>query len=284
MSPHWCSSSHLPLAGQSHPLCALLTSFPNCNSLLWAADSFVVGWLLITFPCENTTSPVGADDRGSPGQLHVPRAGRLQTLAATCLCFYCRVHSLFFSTPWMTNAFPCEAWTHAGVFLSGFRCKYPRRNWVLWAWGLRARCPNPIGSSVRWARSRTGHLGLCDIYLPAPQEDECWPKLSKFPHFLQLGHLSCVRRVYAGSCFRAGERWQMGQLPCPHTRVGFGVSIEGPDPDWGAPVPQQHFSHLLPTARGHTLNFEHKWPYWIKYVIKWFAGSATVSLILFTYC
>lgn len=146
MSPHWCNSSRLPLAGQSHPLCALLTSFPNCNSLLWAADSFVVVWLLITFPCENTTSPVGADDRGSPRQLCVPRAGRLQTLAATCLCFYCRVHSLFFSTPWITNAFPCEAWTHTGVFLSGFRCKYQRRNWALWHEGCELSVPTPLGA------------------------------------------------------------------------------------------------------------------------------------------
>lgn len=31
----WCHSLDLPFTGQSHPLVALQTSFPNCNSLLF---------------------------------------------------------------------------------------------------------------------------------------------------------------------------------------------------------------------------------------------------------
>lgn len=153
---------------------------------------------------------------GSGGQLSVSRAGRLQTPTATCLCCHHVLCSMFFSIPTVTNVFLGEVQKPKSMPL--FYCLASNVNMrgVTEHCCIRAWYPSSTSTSVGWGR-RTGGLGLC--FKAGLQKDEGWPKVPKFPNFLQMEYLSCVPEGYAGSCFRAAEQWRLGQLPCPLTSV-----------------------------------------------------------------
>lgn len=102
------------------------------------------------------------------------------------------------------------------------------------------------------------------------QESECQPSLCpSVPVFCTAQASQPCTSPCAGTLFRTGEWWQgdSGRVPaclaevCGSGRAGVSVLQEGSVPP---PGPAAQGSTGEPSAC--------EWPYWIKYVIKWFAG------------
>lgn len=138
-----------------------------------------------------------------------------------------------------------------------------------WTRAVCTVCPNWARSGIRCARREQEALfaGLNMVFPSQPcfktglQEHDFQPSLC--PHF-PVFCTAQESQPFAGSLFRTGEQWQgdSGRVPmCLAEGCGFGVSVlqEGPVPPMA----------LLPSTGEPSAPEQ---PYWINYVIKWFAG------------
>ena len=145
-----CSSLDPPLAGQSHPLFALLTSLPNCGSLLFGCRRLC--WCLISVNLSLWKYDFPHRTRWLWALCVVPcLQGRTAlVLMGACLYSYQAVHLVFFSSPQrqMSSSAKHKSPAPRGCFPVWFQTAKLTES--RGAFGLSAQCPSHPNQERSW--------------------------------------------------------------------------------------------------------------------------------------